>query len=129
MKKIAAVFILAFLLLSSLMAATFSLDSRKSIDLSGIRKIRFELDTPNGFFAFSSVKQNYVFSSGSPGNLSLVLEGSVSSNDRTAVASLLPDKSGDTLTVRLYQKDSFYLFLAQSGNALFTALIPTDYTG
>jgi len=129
MKKLAAVCILTCSLLSSLMAATYSLDSRKDIGLSGIKKIRFELGTPPGLFSFSQVKQNYVFSSGKAGNLSLSLEGSVSSNDQSAVASLVADKRGDTLTVRLYRKGAFYLFLSQTGTALFNALIPTDYNG
>jgi len=79
--------------------------------------------------SFSQVKQNYVFSSGSSGNLLLGLEGSVSSSDKSAVADLLSAKRGDTLTIRIYEKGAFYLFLSQSGTALFTALIPSEYTG
>jgi len=129
MKKFAVVFILAFSLLSNLMAASYLLDSRKSIDLSGIKKIRFELDTPNGVMSFSSVKQDYFFSSGSSGNLVLTLEGSVSSSDKRAVSGLFSDKGGDTLTIRLCEKGSFYLFLAQGGTAHLSALIPADYSG
>jgi DUF4097 and DUF4098 domain-containing protein YvlB len=129
MKKLAAVFILAFSLLSGLIAETYSLDSRKDLDLSGIRKIRFELDTPGGLLSLSSVKQSYVISGGKAGNLSLSLGGSVSTSDKSALADLYSDKSGDTLTVRLYRKGAFYLFLSQSGTARLNASIPTDYDG
>ena len=46
MKKLVVVFILTVSFLSGLMAATYPLAARKNVDLSGIRKIRFELDPP-----------------------------------------------------------------------------------
>lgn len=130
MKKILFILLSVLLSASAAMAASFNIDENKDINLTGIQKLVFELKQPNCALCISTGGQSYRFNGGGKnGQLSLSLEGDLKSNNKKAVPSLMTEKNGKVLTVRLYKEGGLFFGLVQSGSVHFNAELPEYFDG
>ena len=112
------------------MAASFSIDESKDENLSGIQKIVFDLETPHCAICISTGSQSYSFTGGGKtGSLSLSLEGDLKSNNKKAVPTLITEKNGRTLIVKLYKENNLFFGLVQRGSVHFSAGLPEYFDG
>lgn len=130
MKKILLVLLIILFVSTAAMAASFSIDEVKEENLSGIQKIVFDLNTPNCALCISTGSQSYSFTGGGrTERLALSLEGDLRSNNKKAVPSLITERKGNTLTVKLYKENNLFFGLVQSGSVLFSAELPGYFDG
>ncbi|MBI9109273.1 MAG: DUF4097 family beta strand repeat protein [Spirochaetales bacterium] len=130
MKKMLLIIIAILSVSTAASAASFNIDERKEENLSGIQKIVFELKSPACAICISTGSQSYSFAGkGRSEKLSLVLEGDLKSNNKQAVPSLITRKNGDVLFVRLYEENSLFFGLIQSGSVYFSAELPEYFDG
>ncbi len=130
MKRIVTALLLVLTSAAAAFAASFNIDEQKTIDLSGKKKIIFELDHPNCALCINTGHQTYSLTGGgADGVLSLSLEGDLKSNNRKAVPSLIVDESGSVLTVRLYAERNLFFGLVQNGSVHFNAELPEYFHG
>ena len=130
MKKAIIITLLALLISTTAMAASFSIDEEKEIDLNGINRIIFELNHPRCALCISTGNQFYSLNGGgSNGKLELSLEGDLRSNNKKAVPELITKKTGSVLTIMLYKDSGLFFGLVQSGSLHFNAVLPEYFDG
>lgn len=130
MKKILLFLLAAMLTPMAVSAASYNIDENKEENLSGINKIVFELKSPNCAICISTGNQSYSLTGGGKSeNLALSLEGDLKSNNKKAVPSLITEKTGDVLHVRLYKDRNLFFGLVQGGSIHFSAVLPKYFDG
>ena len=109
--------------------SALDIDENKTLDLEGIEQIVFELKSPNCILCINTGNQYYSFTGTEGSELALSVEGTLKTNNRKAVPSLITSKTGRTLTVRLFEDQNLFFGLVQNGSFTFYAELPNDYRG
>ncbi len=130
MKKMILILLAVLLSPTGVFAASFNINENKNEDLADIRKIVFDLKSPNCAICISTGRQSYSFTGGGrPGILSLSLEGDLKSNNKKAVPSIITSREGDILYVRLFGNNNLFFGLVQSGSVHMHAELPDYFNG
>ena len=130
MKKMLLIFLTSLLVVTGAAAASFSIDEQENINLAGVDKIIFNLNTPSCALCISTGNQTYGFTGGGrSGKLSLSLEGDLKSNNKKAVPSLIVNETGSIVTIQLFKDRNLFFGLIQSGSTHFSAELPEYFDG
>ncbi len=131
MKKI--ILITAVILLSTVLqgfALSYELDDYKEVNLGSVEKLVFRLDSARCGLCISTVNFDKTITGSSASNkLTLALEGTMTSNQGSAVPALYVSEDGRVLNISLYKNEKMFFGLAQTGRVYFSANIPESFIG
>lgn len=129
-KKIIYIALIVLIGSQSVFGRSYNTDKRESVSLSGINKIVFELRDPQCALCIGSIDlYSELRGDGSGNDLDLELSGDITSNRREAVPSIITEKNGSTLTIRIYPENQTFFGLSQRGSVQLDGLIPSSFSG
>jgi len=130
MKKTVMITALLILTAGAVFAGSYKLDETESLDLSGIDEVVFDLTGVNCALCIRTIDVvSELRGDGRGRNMELSLSGDVSSNRKKAVPTLIQERRGRTLTIRLYPDKQTFFGLTQSGTAHFNGTLPASFNG
>lgn len=126
------IFIALVLLIGSqsVFSRSYNTDKRESVNLSGVNEIVFDLRGPKCALCIGSIDLSADFRGDGSGNsLDLEMSGDVTSNRRKAVPSIITDKKGRTVIIRVYPENQTFFGLSQRGSVRLDGIVPSSFNG